>query len=461
MKCSRITLLLSFIAVLLVPRVWADFDDIGLGARPIGMSNAFTAVADDVYAIYYNPAGLAFLDRAQFSAEYGRLYMGLDDDSNLSRSFLGYAHPLHVPKDKKRFWKRKVTDPYDLPYRDFGTVALGLSSFSLGGEYEERTLYVSYARIIRQGLSAGVNIKNLYEKYSIDDYLRQDPVFNYGHRDSLQTISFDVGLLYHINNMFSLGLSIWDINQPDVGLMNTNRLKRQYRFGGSYRMRRFLALMDVVKKEDDLTIHTGVEQWLFRRCLGFRGGYTQGSRNLKNYSVGMSVSLFDIQLDYAFLFPVAGIKDVSGSHRVTFLLRFGYETREQMSDTLGEAFIMMMREKEKLSEEYIQMERMKNKLEEKYLEESHEKQQEINDLKKREEGLIKKLKERPYRVIKPKPKKRPPIPATYTVREGDTLRSIAQKLYGDPLRWNDLYQANKEKIKRSRVEPGEVLVVPR
>ena len=68
MKCSRVTLLLSFIAVLLMPRVWADFNDIGLGARPIGMSNAFTAVADDVYAIYYNPAGLAFLNRAQFSA---------------------------------------------------------------------------------------------------------------------------------------------------------------------------------------------------------------------------------------------------------------------------------------------------------------------------------------------------------------------------------------------------------
>src|SRR5579859_1073835 len=43
----------------------AAYDDLGTSARVSGMSNAFTAVADDAYSIYYNPAGLATLDRPE------------------------------------------------------------------------------------------------------------------------------------------------------------------------------------------------------------------------------------------------------------------------------------------------------------------------------------------------------------------------------------------------------------
>ncbi|HRU38780.1 MAG TPA: hypothetical protein P5511_02795, partial [Candidatus Goldiibacteriota bacterium] len=38
------------------------YNPFGSGARAIGMGEAFTAIADDATAIYYNPAGLAQLD---------------------------------------------------------------------------------------------------------------------------------------------------------------------------------------------------------------------------------------------------------------------------------------------------------------------------------------------------------------------------------------------------------------
>ena len=72
----------------------ASFEDLGAGARAPGMGNAFTALADDVYAIYYNPAGLAQLERPQFSTAYSRFYMGLSDGSDLSIMQLAYAQPL-------------------------------------------------------------------------------------------------------------------------------------------------------------------------------------------------------------------------------------------------------------------------------------------------------------------------------------------------------------------------------
>src|SRR5207302_10246043 len=39
----------------------AAFLKIGPGARPAAMGEAFTGVADDIHAIYWNPAGLATL----------------------------------------------------------------------------------------------------------------------------------------------------------------------------------------------------------------------------------------------------------------------------------------------------------------------------------------------------------------------------------------------------------------
>ncbi|HOM87997.1 MAG TPA: hypothetical protein PLU42_08165, partial [Spirochaetota bacterium] len=35
----------------------ADFLEIGVGSRPLGMGEAFTAEVNDINAIYYNPAG--------------------------------------------------------------------------------------------------------------------------------------------------------------------------------------------------------------------------------------------------------------------------------------------------------------------------------------------------------------------------------------------------------------------
>jgi len=44
-------------------------DEMGFGARAWGMGGAFTAIADDYSALYWNPAGLAELRRSQFMGE--------------------------------------------------------------------------------------------------------------------------------------------------------------------------------------------------------------------------------------------------------------------------------------------------------------------------------------------------------------------------------------------------------
>lgn len=54
------------------------------------------------------------------------------------------------------------------------------------------------------------------------------------------------------------------------------------------------------------------------------------------------------------------------------------------------------------------------------------------------------------------------LPRIYEVRAGDSLRSIALKLYGDADRWNELYNANDDRIMRGGdLVPGQKLIVPR
>lgn len=55
----------------------AQFLKIGPGARPAAMGEAYSAVADDVLSIHYNPAGLAHLKRVEVSAMHQSHFQGI------------------------------------------------------------------------------------------------------------------------------------------------------------------------------------------------------------------------------------------------------------------------------------------------------------------------------------------------------------------------------------------------
>lgn len=53
----------------------------------------------------------------------------------------------------------------------------------------------------------------------------------------------------------------------------------------------------------------------------------------------------------------------------------------------------------------------------------------------------------------------PAAAATYAVQRGDTLRSVAKKLYGDARRWRDIAAANPS-LRRNKLKPGQILKLP-
>lgn len=82
---------LAALLVLASPASWAaetaSFLDIGVGARALGMGGAYTALADDANSLYWNPGGLAKLEKREFTASHAEMYESTRLD------FMAYAHP--------------------------------------------------------------------------------------------------------------------------------------------------------------------------------------------------------------------------------------------------------------------------------------------------------------------------------------------------------------------------------
>ncbi|MCH7709466.1 MAG: UPF0164 family protein, partial [Myxococcales bacterium] len=66
----------------------AEFLLLGAGARGTALGGAFAALADDISALYYNPAGAALIDRA------GAMVSTYDYVAETTYSWVGLAFPF-------------------------------------------------------------------------------------------------------------------------------------------------------------------------------------------------------------------------------------------------------------------------------------------------------------------------------------------------------------------------------
>ena len=125
MRTRHIVTVAVFAAALMIPGLaWSQakvattgyqFLEIGVGARAIGMGEAFVALADDASAIYYNPAGLTALTGPQVTFDYLKYVADIDYASfcsvaftdfktgdKLSRMSLTLPHRFEMPEHVER-----------------------------------------------------------------------------------------------------------------------------------------------------------------------------------------------------------------------------------------------------------------------------------------------------------------------------------------------------------------------
>lgn len=137
------------------PKYSNEFLSIGVGARALGMSNAFVSVANDATAGYWNPAGMVHIDaniqvslmHTEYFAgiasyDYGSIAFNLDENSALGVSYL-------------RFGVDDIPDTSELIDSDGNINYDRIRSFSAS----DNAFLLSYARKLNSNLSLGVNTK--------------------------------------------------------------------------------------------------------------------------------------------------------------------------------------------------------------------------------------------------------------------------------------------------------------
>ena len=298
----------------------ASFIDLGCGARPIGMGNAFCAVADDINAFFYNPAGLSQITKVQVSTMYAQLFPGLSDKSNISNNFIAAAYPVGGMGSKS---------------------TIGFGWFNLGGasdpdranaSYKENTYLISYAKAL-ESLSLGLSVKFHTIEYGSSYWTDVNPTFS--KTLTALGVGLDAGVLFNLDRNLTVGLSLIDINQPALYIATESRIPIIIKAGLGYLFEPTTAFdviqgaLDITYRDNEYKVYAGAEGWLLNRSIGVRGGFGVGTHNFGNIAFGASYQLTeemynnDFRIDYGFTYPLNGLQPTGGTHRISLTIGFG------------------------------------------------------------------------------------------------------------------------------------------
>ena len=274
----RFSLGVAIVLILSAGAVHADFLETELGARAMGMGGAFVAVADDVTALHWNPAGLAGPQGFQFFGMRTSVYSvdGLSEDAALASYGTGSA-------------------------------GYGVGWMRTGAEdlYNEDTLLAGYgSETPIEGLSAGVSLKRFSVQAPGYEYYN-DPAFESGGDDAY---SADLGALYR-RGKWSLGATMRNIGEPKLQLISTTAdslldpVMSELRLGGTYLFRDVM-LMSVEWRaprdvpdyyESGYSLNLGTEVW-FYEAFALRAGM-----NRDRITAGLGMRTKHVEIDVAML----------------------------------------------------------------------------------------------------------------------------------------------------------------
>lgn len=297
-------------------------------AYELQAGGAFVNLSDSNNIMYYNPAGLVNSKRPELSGSYSKLYAGLDDGSDLSDGYVSLSFPLTYNSAGAHMRGRPSS-----------AVGMGVSLYGLSNLYNESSAGIYYSRFLGSSFLAGAAVKYLTVSYGRDDYSSQNSIFSAG--TSKSNISIDVGGLYRFNDNFSLGLSVRDLNMPDMGLKYENIVARKTTAGCLYRQKSYTFAGDVsFDTNNNFKLMAGGERRFVGDRLSVKCGFGFGSSKYSQINIGSGYNVGDIFVDYTFNYPLSGLSDIFGSHKIAFGYRFGEyvdEVKKNASAIIEEA----------------------------------------------------------------------------------------------------------------------------
>ncbi|MGQ9632253.1 MAG: PorV/PorQ family protein [bacterium] len=307
------------------------FLKIGVGARPVGMGEAFTGVADDVSALYWNPAGLGRLKEPELMLIHTEWFQGIRYE------YIGYSHPTGN-------WGTLSGGVNMVYVTDIGeTTSEGPTVKSRFGAYD-LAANLGYSKGVLPGLYLGANAKFLYE------------MLGYGlaapKRATIMGFAGDLSAFYNITETEwyqelypeprwlkefipdSVGFNAQNLGyllpptrgNGKVSEDGRDNLPMIFRLGTAHRFldNALTYAMDVdVPLDNYPTAHFGLEYWIADTIAPRLGYKTSVFYNdfpwYHGFEGGLGFRWWRIQIDYGLVF----YGDLGGTHRVSLIWRFG------------------------------------------------------------------------------------------------------------------------------------------
>lgn len=286
----------------------AQFLKLEPGARPAAMGGAFSAVADDVYAAYYNPAGLGRLKSVEIAGMHNSYFQGI------SHNFGAVAVPILSWVDTR------------LARNEYGVMAFSLTSLAVSG-IERRGVIetdqpigefgandfaysLAYGKELTGEFSAGAAVKFIDQ--TIDDARST-------------ALGLDLGGLYRLDR-WSLAAGLRNYGTKVKFRSEADPLPLTGYLAGSYRFsERFLGAADIrVPRDNSIKLALGGEYR--RRFLDDLTGFARGGYNMANaeadgfngVTLGAGLRFRTTEFDFAWL-PFG---DLGSTFRYSLLIRF-------------------------------------------------------------------------------------------------------------------------------------------
>lgn len=271
----------------------AGFLKVGVGARASGLGGAFTSIADDPSAVYWNPAGIGKLENRQLQFSHYDWYQDLKIEN------------LYIV-----FPAGQVSFGAGVTYLDYGEFQ---SYDEFGYPGEELSIY-SMAVSISMSMRVGENIL----MGATGKYIEQS-------FDVVKGSAFagDIGVLADFNGV-RLGLAAANIGSKMRYISRDEELPSVLRFGVSLRPFNDLALLSAEIHspwKGNMSLHQGLElnfgdQLFARSGFSYQTDNLPGAKSL-SYNLGAGIMYGVGQFDYTFI-PSGNVRETIHNFSISF-----------------------------------------------------------------------------------------------------------------------------------------------
>ncbi len=313
-----------------------EFTSLGVGGRALGMGGAFVALATDVTAGYWNPAGLSHINYPQFTLmhdeqfgnlvnyDYGAVAMPFGASASLGLSVIRLGVD-DIPDTRNAGIDANGNLTYDP--NQFSRIDPSRVTYFNAADW---AFYVTYSKKYSDDFSYGANVKIIRRELG---------------ENSATGVGFDIGLWYTPFENLVLGANLQDVTTTflawDTGtnelVSPTMKLGSAYfieAFGGKFapavdfdirfENRKYASTLNVGPVSMDL--HGGLEYQL-KNIVALRVGYS----DVKQVTFGAGLQLPKLNIDYSFA-KFDGITQLGNTHRISLMFTLEAEQFRRVSE---------------------------------------------------------------------------------------------------------------------------------